>query len=69
MITLPGYGAARFDMAIPPLRWALEVDLHPEHRTPEGRARDSLRDVAAEGLGWGASAGSARWSSTGVGSR
>ena len=52
VITLPGYGPARFDMAIPPLRWALEVDLHPEHRTPEGRARDSLRDVAAEGLGW-----------------
>ena len=51
-IMLPGYGAARFDMAIPSLRWALEVDVHPEHRTTEGVARDNLRDDAADRLGW-----------------
>ena len=51
-IVLPGYGAARFDMAIPSLRWALEVDVHPEHRTTEGVARDNLRDDAADRLGW-----------------
>ena len=28
-IRLPGYGPARFDMAIPDLRWALEIDVHP----------------------------------------
>ena len=51
-IALPGYGPARFDMAIPPIRWALEVDLHPEHRTPDGIARDNGRDSAATSIGW-----------------
>ena len=51
-ITLPGYGPARFDMAIPPIKWALEVDLHPEHRTPDGIARDNCRDAAATSIGW-----------------
>lgn len=51
-VELPGYGRARFDIAIPPMRWALEVDLHPQHRTPEGEASDNRRDAAAESLGW-----------------
>ena len=51
-IQLPGYGRARFDMAIPELRWALEVDVHPEHRTVEGVANDRRRDDAAEEIGW-----------------
>ena len=28
-IDLPGYGRARFDLAVPSLRWAIEVDVHP----------------------------------------
>lgn len=51
-IVLPGYGTARFDLAIPPLRWALEVDVHPEHRTIEGDAKDNVRDDAAERIDW-----------------
>ncbi len=51
-IVLPGYGKARFDIAIPELRWALEIDVHPEHRTLEGAARDSDRDDAADEVGW-----------------
>ena len=51
-ISLPGYGWARFDMAIPAIRWELEVDLHPEHRSAEGVARDNARDAAAMSLGW-----------------
>ena len=51
-VRLPGYGRARFDMAIPELRWALEIDVHPEHRTPEGTARDNQRDDAADAIGW-----------------
>ena len=51
-VVLPGYGKARFDIAIPELRWALEVDVHPEHRTLEGAARDSDRDDAADASGW-----------------
>jgi hypothetical protein len=51
-IILPGYGRARFDMAIPELRWALEVDIHPEHRTTEGVANDNRRDDAADEIDW-----------------
>ncbi len=51
-VCLPRYGRARFDMAIPDLRWALEIDVHPEHRTPEGTARDNQRDDAADTIGW-----------------
>lgn len=48
---LPGYGPARFDIARPDLRWALEVDVHPEHRTLEGAANDNRRDDAADRAG------------------
>ena len=27
-LRLPRYGRARFDMAIPELQWALEIDVH-----------------------------------------
>ena len=29
-----------------------EIDVHPEHRTPEGTARDNQRDDAADTIGW-----------------
>jgi len=50
--SLPGYGAARFDLAIPPVRWVLEVDVHPEHRSLEGQARDHLRRRKSRQFGW-----------------
>lgn len=49
---LPGYGTAWFDLAVPAVRWAVEVDLHPEHRTLEGRASDLRRDDGAEAIDW-----------------
>ncbi len=51
-LVLPSYGAAYFDVAVPPLQWAVEVDLHPEHLTVEGRARDNERDHSADSVGW-----------------
>lgn len=51
-IDLPGYGPARFDLAVPQLRWAIEVDGHPTHRETAGRERDRARDVAAGAIGW-----------------
>jgi very-short-patch-repair endonuclease len=51
-VRLPDYGPARFDVAIPDVRWALEIDVHPEHRTVEGAARDNRRDDAADAIGW-----------------
>ncbi|CAN5779890.1 hypothetical protein BH18ACT2_BH18ACT2_13020 [soil metagenome] len=51
-VDLPGYGRARFDLAVPDLRWALEIDLHPTHDTLTGVHRDHLRDDGAEQCGW-----------------
>ena len=54
-IDLPGYGSARFDLAVPHLRWAVEVDLHPAHRESIGIASDRRRDHAAAAIGWSTS--------------
>jgi len=51
-IDLPGYGPARFDLAVPSVRLAIEVDLHPTHSETAGRRRDTARDVAAGELDW-----------------
>jgi very-short-patch-repair endonuclease len=49
---LPGYGPARFDLAVPSMRWAIEIDVFPSHRETEGRRRDQQRDEAARSMGW-----------------
>jgi hypothetical protein len=49
---LPDHGAVRFDLAIPELRWAIEIDLHPRHRETLGVAADARRDLAASNAGW-----------------
>lgn len=51
-IDLPGYGAARFDLAVPSLRWAIEVDVFPTHQETAGRLADRRRDDAAADIGW-----------------
>jgi hypothetical protein len=51
-IDLPGYGPARFDLAVPDLRWAIEVDVHPRHDETDGRLSDQRRDAAALVIGW-----------------
>lgn len=51
-IDLPGYGRARFDLALPDLRWAIEIDVHPRHEESAGRAADQRRDAAANSIGW-----------------
>jgi hypothetical protein len=51
-LRIPDYGPARFDLAIPRLRWAIEIDVFPTHDETIGRARDRRRDAAAGGAGW-----------------
>lgn len=51
-VLLPGYGPARFDLAVPDLKWAIEVDVHPTHAESRGIRSDARRDDAAESLGW-----------------
>jgi len=51
-IDLPGYGPARFDLAVPSIRLAIEIDLHPTHAESAGRDRDAARDAAAKRIDW-----------------
>jgi very-short-patch-repair endonuclease len=51
-IDLPGFGPARFDLAVPDVRLAIEVDLHPTHHDTAGRRRDAARDAASHRLDW-----------------
>jgi very-short-patch-repair endonuclease len=50
--SLAGFRTVRFDLAIPTIRWVLEVDVHPEHRTVEGQASDHRRDRRGRRVGW-----------------
>jgi hypothetical protein len=34
---------ARVDLAVPDIRWGIELDIHPEHRTFEGQANGAVR--------------------------
>ena len=49
---IPGLGTVRFDAAVPALRWAVEIDVHPWHRSVEGASRDRRRDRLTAAAGW-----------------
>ncbi|WP_040491219.1 type IV toxin-antitoxin system AbiEi family antitoxin domain-containing protein [Ilumatobacter nonamiensis] len=51
-VRLRGFGNVRFDLAIPELRWAVEVDGFPTHRETIGSRADAARDDAARREGW-----------------
>jgi hypothetical protein len=51
-IDIPGYGPARFDLAIPRRRLAIEIDIFPTHDETIGRLRDRRRDAASAAIGW-----------------
>lgn len=51
-LDIPGYGPARFDLAVPKIRWAIEIDIFPTHDETIGRLRDRRRDMAAIDAGW-----------------
>jgi hypothetical protein len=43
---------ARVDLAVPAVRWGIELDIHPEHRTFEGQANDARRVRDLHVLEW-----------------
>ena len=51
-VDIPGYGPARFDLAIPKRRIAIEIDIFPTHDETIGRLRDRRRDAASAAMGW-----------------
>ncbi|MFV0307423.1 MAG: type IV toxin-antitoxin system AbiEi family antitoxin domain-containing protein [Desertimonas sp.] len=47
----PGW-TAHVDLGVPAVRWGVELDIHPEHRSVEGHARDARRRRAMHAVGW-----------------
>jgi Transcriptional regulator, AbiEi antitoxin len=43
---------ARVDLAVPEVRWGIELDIHPEHRTVEGHANTASRTRDLHLLDW-----------------
>lgn len=50
--SVPGLGPVRFDLAVGAIRWVLEVDVHPSHRSLRGQARDHRRSRRSRRAGW-----------------
>lgn len=51
-LTLPNGGRVRIDLAVPHIRWGVEIDLHPDHLLLAGTAKDKLRDRQCHLIGW-----------------
>ena len=49
---LPDGRSARLDLAVPDVRWGVELDIHPEHRTVDGHAHDVRRARHLRLVGW-----------------
>jgi hypothetical protein len=42
----------RLDLAVPEIRWGIEIDVHPDHLLLEGTTRDKRRDRRCHEVGW-----------------
>ncbi|MCE9623148.1 MAG: hypothetical protein K8R99_12460 [Actinomycetia bacterium] len=51
-LLLPSGKRIRIDLAVPAVRWAVEVDVHPEHNRPSGVASDKQRDRQSHRIDW-----------------
>jgi len=51
-LQLPNGSKIRIDLAVPELRWAVEIDVHPDHLFLEGTTRDKRRDRQCHLIGW-----------------
>jgi len=51
-LTLPNGARIRLDLSVPEIRWAIEIDVHPDHLFIEGTTKDKSRDRQCHLLGW-----------------
>ena len=51
-LKLPDGRRIRIDLAVPEIRWAIEIDGHSEHFLLEGATRDRRRDRQCHLIGW-----------------
>jgi hypothetical protein len=51
-LQLPDGSKIRIDLAVPAVRWAVEVDVHPRHNHPVGVASDKKRVRQLHRIDW-----------------
>ncbi len=51
-VVLPGGQRARFDLAVPAVKWAVEIDGFPDHFGSAGGSSDRRRDRKSHAAGW-----------------
>ncbi len=52
-VVTPSHGRTlHIDLAVPDVRWGVELDIHPEHRSIEGHAADANRRREMHRSGW-----------------
>jgi very-short-patch-repair endonuclease len=51
-LVLPNGRSIRLDLAVPDVRWAVEIDLHPDHLLLQGTSSDKQRDRQCHRIGW-----------------
>jgi hypothetical protein len=51
-LVLPNGSRIRIDLAVPAVRWAIEIDVHPDHLLLQGTTRDKRRDRQCHLIGW-----------------
>ncbi|MFT3851714.1 MAG: hypothetical protein QM733_03075 [Ilumatobacteraceae bacterium] len=51
-LELPNGRRIRLDLAVPEIRWGIEVDLHPDHLLLQGTTSDKRRDRQCHLIGW-----------------
>lgn len=51
-LRLPNGKRIRIDLAVPAVRWAVEIDVHPEHEFPRGIVSDKQRDRQLHLIDW-----------------
>lgn len=51
-LALPNGKRIRLDMAVPDIRWAVEVDVHPDHLYLDGTTKDKQRDRWCHRIDW-----------------
>jgi hypothetical protein len=51
-LALPNGSKVRLDLAVPAVRWGIEIDVHPDHFLLDGTTRDKRRDRQCHRIGW-----------------
>jgi hypothetical protein len=51
-LELANGGRVKIDIAVPAIRWGIEVDVHPDHLLLEGTTKDKARDRQCHLIGW-----------------